>query len=319
MYALTQIERDDESPGAVHIAQTIWEGSQPIESLFPGAAGHWIAENMITQMGRIKKAAAAYPFALSYDASIIIQGENSSPDWDLKLEDLVDDVLPLEAAALGVAAPPPTLFLQTNTDGDFPTPSTNVLQMVAVARRRSSPTLSLVGPMYQYPLDGGNIHLTSLGRLMMGATVAHVHDHVVRQGLAWHPLWPVAGGVTRTGGVIRIPMELPPGTTELVFDDDWISGITDRGFAFRQTGGNSPVIQSVAIDGTEIVVTLDVEPTGTDKVIAIAMANDSGRAGWATGGCTIYAPGRACPYHRMGHPTPERIRHYPVRCEEAVP
>lgn len=314
-----RFERDAARRAAPRVCHTSWEGSQPIGSFMPAASGHYNHENLVLAIQRAASFAAKYQRSFHLDAVVLVQGEAGPTPYASPFGSWLDTVPSLYAAAAGQAANPAMLWLQTNTDSSSSTSSGVELDQLSVARARVSPAFSLVGPMYAYPISASDhIHLTDLGRMMLGEAVAVAHDRVVRQGAAWHPLWPVAGGVTRSGAVITIPMSLPPGTSALSIDSDWVPA-TNKGFVFGQTGGNSVTISSVAISGTNVIVTLSDTPTGTSQKISYAIANDSGTSGWATGRGQIYAAdGRRSWASRLGYAVPAYVRHYCVRFTEAI-
>lgn len=317
--AITRFERDAGLRNPARIAFASAEGSQPIENFFPGTSGHYIYENAIFMLGKIEQFAARYPGALRLGAIFFAEGETYSANWGTTFQSWIDTVVPNFRTAIGQSGSPPIIFAQINTASNSTTPSGVELQQLSVARSRTSPAVSLSGPMYQYQVSAvDNIHTNDIGRMLRGEIEAIVYDRVVRQGLAWNPLWPVAGGVTRSSNVITIPLTLPPGCASVAIDSDWVQSVTNKGFVFQQTGGNSPTISSVAISGTNIVVTLDVAPTGTAKKIRYAMANDANTSTWATGRGQIYSPDPRMSWaYRLGYAVPQHPRHYLVRFEES--
>jgi hypothetical protein len=322
--ALVQFERDAGVRNPARVGQVSWEGGQPLGNFFPGTASHWNHENMVYRLGQIKSFADKYPFdSVSLPAIVLIQGEAGPYPYATTLESWIDDVLPLYKTPVAQSSTPKLLFMQINTGTSSGSNSGVELDQLAVARSRW-PAVSLVGPMYQYPFwlptSSNGIHLSDLGRMMMGENIAIAIDRVVRRGLSWNPLWPLAGGVTRVNNVITIPMIGTAEASPLKFDDDWVQGVTNRGFVFSQTGGNSPVIQSVEISGSNVVVTLDVTPTGSSKKISYALANDTGTDGWATGRGQLYVSDqRTSVFYRRGFAVPSKVRHYCVRFQENVP
>lgn len=315
-----RFERDAGRRAAPRVCHTSWEGSQPITSFMPGSSGHYNHENLVLAVQRAAQFAAKYQRSFVLDAVVMIQGEAGPYPYASAFGTWLDTVPALYAAAAGQTAAPRILWMQINTGSDQTASSGVEIDQLSVARARISPPFSLVGPMYAYPVSASDhIHLTDLGRMMMGEAIAVAHDRVVRQGAAWHPLWPVSGGVTRSGAVITIPMSLPPGTSALSIDNDWVQSVTNKGFVFSQTGGNSPTISGVTISGTNILVTLDVTPTGTSQRISYAISNDPNTSGWATGRGQIYAAdSRKSWANRLGYAVPDHVRHYCVRFSEDI-
>jgi len=144
----------------------------------------------------------------------------------------------------------------------------------------------------------------------------------VEKARIWHPLWPTSGGVTRAGAVITIPMELPPpfATSKLRFDRDWIAQIANEGFDYNDDSASSPTIQSVEIQGLNIVVTLSSDPaSATNKTITYGGKNLTQTTGWA--GCrgTLHADsGVPSPFYADGHAVPSTIKLRCVRFKELL-
>jgi hypothetical protein len=323
-------ERDSGVRNAAMPVVASWRGSTPIEDFFPASSGVYLYENAVEEIERMAEVAERYPLPFRLAWLLFIQGENNNSTadtWETLFNSYIDTVVPDFAAAAGQSANPAILLVQTGT-GTGVAPNINCLGQLAVARSRGSPAVTLVGPMYQYKIHNGGtsgiqslVHIDDEGRMMLGEAAAIAYDYAVRRGIAWHALWPTAGGVTRVNNVITIPLELPPGCSELMLDTDYValSGVTTHGFAFSQTGGNSPVIQSVAIDGTDIVVTLDITPTGTSQTIDYAFGNDNADTGWMTGRGTVYSPDpRISVWYRRGFNVHVNPRHYLVRFRESI-
>ena len=191
-------------------------------------------------------------------------------------------------------------------------------EQLAVARARFGLGVTLTGPMYQQPLSD-SIHADNLGRMMGGEVDALAYHWAVTKGEDFHPLWPVAGGVTRTGTEVRVPFALPLGTSALRIDDDWVLTVPDAGFIWTDDGAGVG-IASVAIDGTEVVITLDGDPgVTTSETLEYAIFNAPDDTGWASGRGLIYADsGQPSVYYRRGFAVPPTIRHYSVRFKEIL-
>lgn len=169
---------------------------------------------------------------------------------------------------------PHVLLRQTNIGSAdvAPQPHDTPLATLAVARARLDDGVTLSGAMYHLPL-WDNIHLNTVGRMLLGDQEGHAYYEAVRRGGVWHPLWPVEGGVTRTGAVITIPMQLPPDADALMLDDDWVPAVDGRGFVYSDASSGAAV-QSVAILGPNVIVTLTADPgAAADKRISYALFN----------------------------------------------
>jgi hypothetical protein len=140
----------------------------------------------------------------------------------------------------------------------------------------------LVGPKYQYTYQGDGIHLTAAESRRMGAMAGKV----VAYGPTWEPLWPsTTSPITRHGAVITIPMHVP--VPPMVLDTTNVTDPGSYGFTYTDDG-TPPAISSVALDGSNVVVTLASTPTGANKKIRYALATTAlANAGRTTGprGC----------------------------------
>lgn len=323
MIALTQFERDAGIENAVRVGTVSARGETAIEYFFPGSVvppstSVYTHENAVEETARVADCASRYPIMThSLDTLVFIQGENDNATgtpWNTQFEAFVDtDCVPAYVTASGVAVTPKIILMQTATASNDSTPNGNGLAQLAFARSRPT-TTALAGPMYPYEMYAGTfIHIADFGRMRAGECIAIAALHM-EAGTPFNGLRPVAGGATRVNNVITIPMELPPECTALAFDTTTVgtSGVTNHGFVFSQTGGNSPVITNVAISGTDIVVTLDVTPTGTAMKIDYAVGNNTGTTGWATGRGTLYSEDpRESVFYRLGYTDlPNKVRHF---------
>ena len=112
-----------------------------------------------------------------------------------------------------------------------------------------------VGPKYHLPVVADGIHLTGPASARLGCYHARA-ENAVRSGAGWLPLH--CTGATRTGAVIRLAMHVP--VAPLVIDTAAVSNPGNLGLSWGQTGGTARTIQSVALDGADVVVTLTGDP-----------------------------------------------------------
>lgn len=192
------------------------------------------------------------------------------------------------ARAVGVGFPAavhPLYFDQLSNWQMFPagsgSPTATVVLGQYDAARANPGALILIGPKYQWTTTDG-VHLNSSSSRALGAMAAKV----IAQGPTWEPLWPSREDpITRDGAVITIPMHVP--VPPLVIDDTSVTDPGDYGFEYDDDG-TPPAISSVAVDGTNIIITLESTPSGANKKIRYALATTSNTwAGPTTGprGC----------------------------------
>lgn len=315
--ALADLEHNDGERVTARVTFTSWEGGRNLSDFFPGA-GRFIHENAVFGLQAMHRICAQGYVAPTLTAVVFVQGENLTAGYQAEFESWIDDVLPLYGDAVGQPTPH-LLFRQINIGSDASSihPNDVGAAQLAVARDRMGDGVTLVGPMYQHPIHD-NIHDDNLGRMMGGEEVAHAW-RVQQGGDDWHPLWPVAGGVTRVGAVITIPMILPPGCYEMLFDDDWVPATPNRGFVYSDASSGA-TISTVEIDGANIVITLSANPgAAANKTIRYAQYNPPQVVGWAGARgqlyCDTYAPS---PYYLRGFAVPPTIRAYCARFTETL-
>lgn len=135
------------------------------------------------------------------------------------------------------------------------------------AYRANPDKIVLVGPNYPWVRNDG-IHLRAHGYRSMGVTYARVMKRVLSDGARWVPLMPIA--ITRTGRVIDVQYHVPTGP--LVFDEVRALNPGNFGFGYRDDA-SSATVESVSIISADTVrITLDVPPTGTNKLVTYGWA-----------------------------------------------
>lgn len=153
---------------------------------------------------------------------------------------------------------------------------TNVLKQVSLGQLnacKDNPTkLFMVGPKYQLNY-ADNTHLTNYSYRWLGEYHAKAWKSILTTG-SWKPLWPTETSLT--DNIIRISFNIPQGP--LVFDTTLVATIPNYGFEYMDDTASAS-ISSVAIDNSDIVITLDGTPTGANKKIRYAYTNQVGGPG----------------------------------------
>jgi hypothetical protein len=297
---------------------TSGRGSQPLENFFPLTAGQHMHENAIAGAQAIQRLAAQY-HGSTLAAVLMIQGEAATADYDVLLASYLDTVLPLFGTATAGPAPH-FVYVQINRETNAGSLGTAEvpLKQLAVARARLGSGVTLSGPMYHAPVHD-NIHASDRGRMLVGEQNA-VAWRAARSGIDWHPLWPVAGGVTRSGVTVTVPFSLPPGGLALALDTDWVEAAPDMGFVYADDAATGITITAVAISGNSVVLTLSANPgAALGQRIEYALFNAPNDTGWASGRGQLYATtGIASPFHARGFDLPPEIRLYAVRFRETI-
>lgn len=258
------------------------QGSTPLGNFVEGDPLRLI-ETAIVQAADSNRIAETYGQTLRHIVKMN-QGEagphaNSGDDWRDLFYDFVDVEVPKMRTAAG-ADTSEVFFVQTSSTEDAGQEG-SALGQLAAARARLGARVTMFGAVYDGPLHD-NAHRDNEGRIMIGEREGLISHYVLDKGVEWHPPWPTSGGVTRSGAVITIPIELPEGTTALSRDTDWVPATANDGFSYTNDSVSPPAISSVTFTSEAIVVTLATDPgEATGGLISYAMDAGTAAADWS--------------------------------------
>ena len=159
------------------------------------------------------------------------------------------------------------------------------LDQAAAAQLSGTDNIYLLGPMYQYPYQADQMHLTWDGYSWLGNKAAQVMSRILG-GTNWEPLYPT--GVSRTGNVITLTLNVPVGP--LVADTTTVPARGNYGFNFFNADWNAN-IADVTLGTNTLTITLTATPTGAWKKLYYAYFSQTGTplADWP--GAPSYAAG----------------------------
>lgn len=135
------------------------------------------------------------------------------------------------------------------------------------------PNVYCVGPCYQFPVGGDNIHLTAAGYNHYAELWGKVFYLALSRGLPWRPLYPVSA--VASGNVVRVSYFVPgvafglapAGAVPLVIDTTNVAAATNFGFRYVAAPGEGAprTISSVALGASsgayqDVVITLSGVP-----------------------------------------------------------
>lgn len=166
------------------------------------------------------------------------------------------------SAAMGSPVTFPMFVSQMNTGW------TGEMALAQLKAHKDNPgKIILIGPKYFYSYTD-DLHLENFESKHLGEMFGKVIHQTVLLGNPWSPLMPTA--VNRIGNVITLDFHIPYGA--LALDTVSIAKRPNYGFEFLQTGGNTVDIVSVALvnGNTQVEVTLDAIPTGSDQLLRYA-------------------------------------------------
>lgn len=251
-YATTLRAIDGHDPSEhVILASTAGRGSYQIDQLEKGTP--WYANTLLPMIQ------AAVDVDPDYACHVMcwVQGERDAnrgttySDYRSRLEALQSDVETDIASISGQAGP--TYML--------------IGQVVAHARQNDGPArammdasasnskIFLVYPSYRIPYDT-NIHYSNVGAKMAGAYFGRAYKQML-DGFEPSALTPISA--TAVGSIIRVRFDVPHPPMRL--DTVQLADTADYGFQVRDEQGICD-IQTVEVQGPDVVITLVSEPQG---------------------------------------------------------
>ena len=193
--------------------------------------------------------------------------------------------------------------------------SASVIPQQQLAAFRQAPEkVVLVTPTYPFAFTSDKVHLAPEGSRRVGEYFAKAYAQTTFAGRPWAPLYPLQ--VTRAGAVITVRFHVP--APPLVFDTLAVTDPNGKyGFVFADGGANPATIQTVALSGDSVSVTLDKAPVGANPRLRYA---SDGTAG-ASAGPTTGARGnlRDSDDTRAESDANVRLVNWSVAFDEAVP
>lgn len=172
----------------------------------------------------------------------------------------------------------------------------------------NSAKILCVGPKYHLPTVADGVHLTNASSRRLGS----YHGRMIARHKAGQSTLPLhCASAARSGAVVTLAMHVPVGP--LILDTDAVTDPGNYGIVWSQTGGTPRTIQSVAISGTNLVVTLDGDPgTPTSASISVAMNGATGAKGGPTTGPRSCLRDSATDLDSAGVPMPNWACHQTI-------
>lgn len=153
------------------------------------------------------------------------------------------------------------------------TPITSEYPLRQLLAGVTEPNVYCVGPCYQFPVGGDNIHLTNQGYFHYAELWGKVFYLALVRGLPWKPLYAVSA--TATGNVVRVSHFVPgaafglapAGAVPLVIDTTTVAAATNFGFRYIPAVGEAVprTISSVTLGPSsgayqDVLITLSGPP-----------------------------------------------------------
>ncbi|SDR38454.1 hypothetical protein SAMN04490186_5867 [Pseudomonas grimontii] len=288
------------------IVATAGQGDQPVASFLPGTV-NW--NNLMTFADRAKVCAALYGRTVECRYLTYIQGE-AAANWAADFTTFADAVIPAVKTQLGQTSLLEIALWQTV--GVSPDNGVGQLQIDASDARSD---VKIFGPMYMLPVSDMQ-HVNPVGKMMM----AEIHAEAEVQtelGKAWKPLR--MRSAVCSGTTVTLTVDLPPGTTSVSKDTDWLPQVTQDGFVYRDSVGDT-AITGVAYSGSAITLTLAAVPTGSSPVVRYGMdyGLGSGAGYYSMAGNAMALTEKPSFYRRLGFSVPKTIRHNLLRQQIGV-
>jgi hypothetical protein len=250
--------------------------------------GHAYAATLF-EVAALKRLAAAAGKTYGVGGIILTHGEadagNASYESDVYR--LYTDYNADISAITGQTSTIPLFLTQQQTE---PADNTTTASLIAAWKLGVDHPGEVVcaGPKYQYPYASDHLHLVAGGYDALGEKYAEVYFDKVVLGQDWQPLQPLSA--TRSASVITVTFHVPepPLAWDAVLPAPhqaahpaWSKG---RGFEVQNQAGEQ-TIDSVAIQGDAVVITLASPPAASGLVVRYAVTQDGSGAlgGMATG------------------------------------
>lgn len=307
-YAWAQRQAESGLLDVGRICWTAYEGDRVaayfLPSTDPNALGggvNW--DNYMTFATRAKAMAEAYGRTIVFKRVRYIQGE-AAANWQRDFTAIADNIGTALKAISGQTGDVQIMLWQIV--GVSPDNGVGQLQHdVAISRA----DCDLVAMMYPAPVSDVQ-HLTAEGRMMVADAESEYRKQVAL-GKTWNHMYMQTA--TRVGAVVTITVALPPGVNALSKFTDFPPQITQDGFVYRDSGGDT-AINSIAYSGNTITLTLASTPSGSSPVVRYGMDNGVGVSGWyQLGGNVGGATRTESDFWRQGYTVPQLIRHYLAR------
>lgn len=255
---LAAVENGVEPASHVILASTAGHGGYRIDQLNKGTAWY---DKLILHISSAKALNADY----AVHAFAWMQGENDAVagtqtpyvTYRAKLAQLQTDV---EADALAISGQKSPVFCLTyQMSYAARTWPDQAKAQLDLAQKNSK--FVLVTPTYHLPHATDNVHLTAVGYKWIGGYFGRAYKQLVHDGKKMQWLNPLSA--TRRGAVIRVRFAVP--TLPLVLDTTTLAVTTDKGFKVLD-GASAATISSIAVDGSDVVITLSAVPADVVKV-----------------------------------------------------
>jgi hypothetical protein len=290
---ISAIFRKDTGRDYVSVHTVVGESGQGITVLNKTAAvtsnlGHAYAATLF-EVAALKRLAGMAGKTYGVGAIILTHGETDggNANYGRDMFQLYTDYASDISAITGQETKPILLVTQQQTSPDDNSMTASMLAQWKIGVDHPAEVIC-VGPKYQYPYSSDHLHLVANGYDRLGEKYGEVYYERVVLRNDWQPLQPAS--VTRTGRVITVNFHVP--VPPLVWDDSmptphlaahtaWSKG---RGFEVQDQSGEQ-TIETVAIHGDSVAITLAADPVATGLVVRYAVTKDGNGAlgGLATG------------------------------------
>jgi len=279
-------KRDVPSGDLVTVHTVVGESGQGISFINKAAtptdfSGHAYAATLF-EASAIKRLAAAAGKTFGIGAIVLTHGESDWGDTNYE-QDIYQLYLDYNADIAAITGQTKKIPLLVTQQGTFPSengidifpPSTFAQWHIGVDHPGQA---ICVGPKYQYVYSPDHLHLPAREYDRLGEKYAQVYYEIGILGHDWRPLEPT--GVVREGNAIAVNFHVP--VPPLMWDEnlpaphqgsvhpEWKNG---RGFEV-DGDGRALTIDSVAIHGDAVIITLDSPPSTANLHVRYAAKPD---------------------------------------------
>ncbi|MDG3442481.1 sialate O-acetylesterase [Nitrospirillum amazonense] len=316
-FAMEQRDRDAGRQRNGRLVFTVSYGGEPISYFVKGTSTY---ASVLASVTAAVAVAAQYGRTYRCSRIIWVQGESGPYDYTTyktALAGIIDNLTADVMAITGQATAPLFVIVGTNRYDTLAPPVTGTFldgvreAQIDLAADRAGTGVIYAGSMYSMPVQADGIHVTTLGRMMLGEMIAAA----VEGGAAFTGLKMTS--VAISGATLTVSFSIPPDGGALQFDPGpsaggWVQPTSWYGFYFRDLVG-AVAISSVAISATNTVtITLSGAPAGAWELwYAEGPDPVTTQDGWpGARGQLMSRTSRWSTYSRLGYGVPKRFAYY---------
>ncbi|KAF0804939.1 hypothetical protein A6D6_02703 [Alcanivorax xiamenensis] len=235
----------------VILSSTAGHGGYRIDQLEKGAAWYPNLMGHISGAHNLEADHALHALCWMQGEQDVVAGTDGAL-YESKLSQLRTDI---ESDARGITAQMSPVYMITYQLSYGATTHPGIA-LAQLSLANSDPHVFLSTPTYHIPHAPDDVHLTAVGYKWIGAYFGRAYSRIVA---GYQPQWINPVSATIRGSRVRVRFSVP--VLPLVLDVDQLALTTDFGFRVLDDGAGA-AIDSVSVDGTDVLIDLAAPPVG---------------------------------------------------------